>query len=117
MEHNRKSIFRSGEGAGKSGSFFFFSHDNQFLIKTATDGEKNLLVKLLDPMTDHISNLKNESLLARIYGIFTISSNVFASVSIILMQNTVKMTNSKNKKITFDLKGSQVKRYTKLCNQ
>ena len=89
MEQNRDCIFRSGEGAGKSGSFFFFSYDNKFLIKTATDGEKKLLTALLDPLADHIQDLKNESLLARIYGLFTISSNVFASVSIILMQNTV----------------------------
>ncbi len=50
MEENRDSIFRSGEGAGKSGSFFFFSQDNKFLVKTATNGEKNLLVALLDPV-------------------------------------------------------------------
>ena len=85
------------------------------MIKTTTDGEKNLLIKLLDPLTEHIRSLKNESLLARIYGLFTISSNVFASVSIILMQNTVQMTNTKNQKIVFDLKGSQAKRYTKLA--
>ena len=54
MENNRDSIFRSGEGAGKSGSFFFFSNDNKFLVKTATDGEKNLLTRLLDPLTEHI---------------------------------------------------------------
>ena len=31
---NRKMIFKAGEGAGASGSFFFFSFDNKFLIKT-----------------------------------------------------------------------------------
>ena len=33
-DHNRKMIFKAGEGAGASGSFFFFSHDNKFIIKT-----------------------------------------------------------------------------------
>ena len=33
-ETNRKMIFKAGEGAGASGSFFFFSHDNKFIIKT-----------------------------------------------------------------------------------
>jgi 1-phosphatidylinositol-4-phosphate 5-kinase len=28
LEENRNMVFRAGEGAGKSGSFFFFSHDN-----------------------------------------------------------------------------------------
>lgn len=33
---NRDSVFKSGEGAGRSGSFFFFSHDRKFIIKTMT---------------------------------------------------------------------------------
>lgn len=34
FEKNKSSIFKAGEGAGMSGSFFFFSSDNRFLIKT-----------------------------------------------------------------------------------
>jgi len=34
IEKNCKMIFKAGEGAGSSGSFFFFSHDNRFIIKT-----------------------------------------------------------------------------------
>jgi len=33
-ERNCKMIFKAGEGAGASGSFFFFSSDNKFIIKT-----------------------------------------------------------------------------------
>jgi hypothetical protein len=40
IEKNRKMIFKAGQGAGKSGSFFFFSHDNRFLIKTLQGNEK-----------------------------------------------------------------------------
>jgi len=32
-------VFNAGEGAGRSGSFFFFSHDNKFIIKTITKME------------------------------------------------------------------------------
>jgi len=39
-EVNRKMIFKAGEGAGASGSFFFFSHDNKFLIKTLQGQER-----------------------------------------------------------------------------
>ena len=35
-KYNRSQIFKSGEGAGRSGSFFFFSHDNKFIVKTLT---------------------------------------------------------------------------------
>jgi hypothetical protein len=34
INKNREMIFKAGEGSGKSGSFFFFSKDNKFLIKT-----------------------------------------------------------------------------------
>ena len=34
--HNREQVFKAGEGAGSSGSFFFFSHDQKFIIKTMT---------------------------------------------------------------------------------
>jgi hypothetical protein len=33
---NVKKIHKAGEGMGKSGSFFFFSKDDKFLIKTMT---------------------------------------------------------------------------------
>jgi hypothetical protein len=29
----------AGEGAGKSGSFFFFSHDRKFIVKTMFESE------------------------------------------------------------------------------
>jgi len=35
-ERNRSSVFKAGEASGASGSFFFFSHDKQFIIKTMT---------------------------------------------------------------------------------
>ena len=31
---NYKAVFKAGESQGKSGSFFFFSHDRKFIIKT-----------------------------------------------------------------------------------
>lgn len=34
VEKNFDKVFKAGEGAGASGSFFFFSHDNRFIIKT-----------------------------------------------------------------------------------
>ena len=38
-------IFKAGEGAGASGSFFFFSQDNKFLIKTMNKSEKMLILE------------------------------------------------------------------------
>ena len=48
LEKNRNMVFKAGEGAGQSGSFFFFSYDNKFLIKTMTKREMNLLLSKLE---------------------------------------------------------------------
>lgn len=46
-EKNRQQVFKAKESAGKSGSFFFFSFDKKFLLKTMNDGEMEVFVKCL----------------------------------------------------------------------
>ena len=41
---NRSNVFKSGEASGASGSFFFFSHDKHFIIKTMTASEKKFFL-------------------------------------------------------------------------
>lgn len=41
---NRSRVFKAGEASGKSGSFFFFSHDKNFIIKTMTEDEKSFFI-------------------------------------------------------------------------
>ena len=72
VNKNRKMIFKAGESAGKSGSFFFFSHDNKFIIKTLKGNEKQLLINILDDFIEHFKKNENKSLMARIFGIFEI---------------------------------------------
>lgn len=107
-EFNRQAIFKAGQGAGKSNSFFFFSNDKRFIIKTLRPDEKKVLFKMIDDMVDYIIETKNSSLLARIYGVFTIESKVFTDMDVILMQNTTREC-SKNV-LSFDLKGSKINR-------
>ena len=59
LELNRKMVFKAGEGGGASGSFFFFSHDNKFLIKTISQGDKRCLLAMLDDYISHIQNSNN----------------------------------------------------------
>ena len=40
---NRDQIFKTGEAAGASGSFFFFSHDRRFIVKTIMSSELVLI--------------------------------------------------------------------------
>ena len=108
-----KNVFKAGEGAGQSGSFFFFSKDNKFLIKTMRGSEKQVLLNMLDDMIKHFEECENQSLLARIYGVFTIKTNVFKKVDVLIMQNTVHLAKKTNPCMIFDLKGSTQGRYTK----
>jgi 1-phosphatidylinositol-4-phosphate 5-kinase len=103
-------VFKAGQGAGKSGSFFFFSFDNKFLIKTLNTTEKKILLGMLDDYIEHIVTTENKSLLARIYGLFTIKSDYYLDVNIIVMQNSVQMLKKDNQRMTFDMKGSSIKR-------
>ena len=111
---NYKKIFKAGEGAGRSGSFFFFSHDDRFIIKTMTKSEKDRFLKLIDSYILHLEKSENKSLLARIYGIFTFKSNIFPPLEIMIMQNTVRPTHMNTNLMKFDLKGSSIARYTNL---
>jgi hypothetical protein len=54
-EGNVENMFKAGEGMGRSGSFFFFSHDSRFLIKTMTTDDFNAFIKLLPLYFDHIN--------------------------------------------------------------
>jgi 1-phosphatidylinositol-4-phosphate 5-kinase len=69
---NSESMNKMRESEGKSGSFFFFSHDNNFLIKTVTNNElNNMLGSFMKAYYEHITS-NSETLLAKIYGIYTI---------------------------------------------
>lgn len=93
---NREAVFKAGQGAGASGSFFFFSSDNKFIIKTINSQEKEILFEMLDKMIEHFKESNNFSFLARIYGVFTLRTNIFSPLDVIVMQNTIKMMDLKN---------------------
>ena len=53
FKKNKRQVFQAGQGAGKSGSFFFFSSDRKFVIKTISKTEKNKLLSILDDLILH----------------------------------------------------------------
>uniref|UniRef100_A0A7S3JEQ7 PIPK domain-containing protein n=1 Tax=Euplotes harpa TaxID=151035 RepID=A0A7S3JEQ7_9SPIT len=113
-ELNRDMVFKAGEGQGKSGSFFFFSHDRRFIIKSMNDEEYKTFQNMFRKYFKHL--LANEaSLLARIYGIFTVKKEKLMPVHLILMGNTVDLSGKgQGLKYIFDLKGSLVNRESKM---
>ena len=85
---NMKNISKLQISEGKSGSFFFFTNDNRFLIKTISKGERIALMgNFLQKYYDTINENENSSLLGRIYGLYTIKVGFFSSVDVILMEN------------------------------
>ena len=73
-KYNRDQVFKAGEGAGRSGSFFFFSHDRKFIIKTMTSSELQAFLPLIEDYTEHFKKNPN-SLLSKIFGVFTVKTN------------------------------------------
>ena len=85
IDKNREKIFKAGQASGASGSFFFFTKDNQFIIKTLRGNEMKTMIKMLDDYIDHIKKSNNMSLLARIYGIYTLDMLGLRKINIIIM--------------------------------
>lgn len=93
---------------GKSGSFFFFSHDSRFLIKTMTKDDFDAWMKMFKEYYLHISENPN-SLIARVYGVYSIMVEDMSIIYFMLMGNTKKVDSSYMRRI-YDLKGSILKR-------
>lgn len=110
---NLSAISNAGESQGKSGSFFFFSGDKRFIIKTMTTSDLSTFKKVFKKYVRHVCQYQ-DSLIARIYGVYTIKMQDMEPINVVLMENT-KRTYSDDTTLlyVFDLKGSQVNRETK----
>lgn len=106
-DSNAKQLFKAKESAGKSGSFMFSSFDRRFLIKTMNTNEQKVLREALPHYLNHCRNNK-KSLIAKIYGIYTVKMEDIQEVHILLMGNL--FLNVKEKISEFDLKGSIINR-------
>lgn len=107
---NRSNVFKSGEASGASGSFFFFSNDRNFIVKTMTNKEMRFFCDRV--ANGYFNHLKEnpESMLARIYGVYTVRSFGIQPVNIMLMAHTLKIKDPEMVQAVFDLKGSYVNR-------
>jgi 1-phosphatidylinositol-4-phosphate 5-kinase len=76
-ENNKMQIFKTnnyqkhGTG-GKSGSFFFFTEDKKFIIKSLTKKEKKNLMTMLPNLVSHIEMTNGKSIISRVYGLFKV---------------------------------------------
>ena len=85
LDENISNIYKAGVGVGKSGSFFFYSSDKRFILKTMKSSEKKVILDILDDLINYYQVVNNQSLIAKIYGVFTIKTNIFNTIHVLIM--------------------------------
>lgn len=102
------SIFRNS--GGRSSSFFLYSTDKKYIIKTISGKElKVLLSDFLKAYHTHLYKF-HDSIICRIIGVYSFQVNTNYNVNFIVMQSVY---NESHLKAVYDLKGSKVDRKVK----
>ncbi|KAL8962029.1 MAG: hypothetical protein Q9183_005215 [Haloplaca sp. 2 TL-2023] len=92
---------------GKSGSFFYFSRDYKYIIKTIHHAEHKLLRKILRDYYRHIETYPN-TLLSQFYGLHRVKIPYGRKIHFVVMNNLFPPHRDIHQ--TFDLKGSTIGR-------
>ncbi|KAL8923539.1 MAG: hypothetical protein Q9172_003075 [Xanthocarpia lactea] len=92
---------------GKSGSFFYFSRDYKYIIKTIHHAEHKLLRKILRDYYAHIGKYPN-TLLSQFYGLHRVKIPYGRKIHFVVMNNLFPPHRDIHE--TFDLKGSTIGR-------
>lgn len=88
---------------GKSGSFFYLTQDDRFMIKTVKKSEVKLLIRMLPSYYQHVSQY-DYSLITRFYGVHCVKPLNGQKVRFIVMGNLFCSEYQIHRR--FDLKGS-----------
>lgn len=99
----------SGNRGGRSDAFFYFSYNKKFIVKTVTKKELKFLLKKVLPQYHSHKAQHGSTLLAKIYGAFTLSCDGCV-YRLIVMRNL--FYGYSDPLYIFDLKGSTVGRKT-----
>lgn len=92
---------------GKSGSFFYFSRDYKYIIKTIHRAEHKFLRKILKDYYQHIME-NPDTLLSQFYGLHRVKMPYGHKVHFVIMNNLFPPHRDIHR--TFDLKGSTMGR-------
>lgn len=109
MSLTHKYILSEITSPGKSGSFFYYSRDYRFIIKTIHHSEHKFMRKILADYYKHVSDNPN-TLLCRFYGLHRIKLPRGRKIHFVVMGNV--LPSNKDIHETFDLKGSLFGRLT-----
>ena len=100
---------REMTSAGKSGSFFYYSYDNKFVLKTISAPEFEFFKSILESYYFHMKEF-DSSLIQRFFGLHTMIFNHIKMHFVIM--NNVFNTNIKIN-FKYDLKGSSHSRMSR----
>ncbi|KAF1946670.1 SAICAR synthase-like protein [Clathrospora elynae] len=92
---------------GKSGSFFYFSRDYKYIIKTIHHAEHKFLRKILKDYYNHVQANPN-TLLSQFYGLHRVKIPYGRKIHFVVMNNLFPPHRDIHR--TFDLKGSTIGR-------
>ncbi|XP_073121538.1 phosphatidylinositol 4-phosphate 5-kinase 1 isoform X2 [Henckelia pumila] len=95
---------------GKSGSFFYISHDDKFVIKTLKAYELKVLLKMLPHYYDHVRAHDN-TLITKFFGVHSIALGLRKKVHFVVTGNI--FCTELNIHRRYDLKGSSHGRFTR----
>lgn len=107
MSLTSKYILSELGSPGKSGSFFYFSRDYKYIIKTIHHSEHKLLRKILPDYYKHIENNPN-TLISQFYGLHRVKLAYGRKIHFVVMNNLFPPHRDIHE--TFDLKGSTIGR-------
>jgi 1-phosphatidylinositol-4-phosphate 5-kinase len=107
MSLTGKYILSELGSPGKSGSFFYFSRDYKYIIKTIHHGEHKFLRKILKDYYNHVIDNPN-TLLSQFYGLHRVKMPYGKKIHFVVMNNLFPP--HRDIHTTFDLKGSTVGR-------
>lgn len=107
MSLTSKYILSELGSPGKSGSFFYFSRDYKYIIKTIHHAEHKFLRKILKEYYNHIENNPN-TLLSQFYGLHRVKVPYGRKIHFVVMNNLFPPHRDIHQ--TYDLKGSTIGR-------
>ncbi|KAG9147518.1 hypothetical protein Leryth_007321 [Lithospermum erythrorhizon] len=100
---------RELSSSGKSGSIFYFSRDDRFVIKTLKKSEVKVLLKMLPHYYEHVQHHEN-TLITKFFGLHRIALRHGKKVRFIVMGNMFCTELRIHRR--YDLKGSTHGRFT-----
>ncbi|TKX18964.1 phosphatidylinositol-4-phosphate 5-kinase-like protein 2 [Elsinoe australis] len=107
MSLTDKYILSELGSPGKSGSFFYFSRDYKYIIKTVHHHEAKFLRKILPQYYEHVKN-NPDTLLSQFYGLHRVKTAKGNKFHFVIMNNLFPAHKDIHR--TYDLKGSLVGR-------